>query len=60
MRQHPELKEAWEKSGANEFGRLAQGIGGRIKGKILSYLSKKKTYQKRDEKIARMANSYAM
>ena len=32
LRQHPELKEAWDKSGANEFGRLAQGIGGRIKG----------------------------
>ena len=32
LRQHPELKEAWDKSKANEFDRLAQGIGGRIKG----------------------------
>ena len=28
LRQHQEFKEAWDKSGANEFGRLAQGIGG--------------------------------
>jgi hypothetical protein len=25
-------KQAWGRSSANEFGRLAQGIGGRIKG----------------------------
>ena len=29
---HPTLKKDWEISGANEFGRLAQGVGGRIKG----------------------------
>ena len=29
---HPKFKEAWSLSAANEFGRLAQGIGGRIKG----------------------------
>jgi hypothetical protein len=29
---HPKFKEAWNRAAANEFGRLAQGIGGRIEG----------------------------
>ena len=29
---HPELGDDWKFSSANEFGRLAQGIGGRVKG----------------------------
>ena len=29
---HPKLGPDWQVSGANEFGRLAQGVGGRIKG----------------------------
>ena len=29
---HPKLGEQWQTSSANEFGRLAQGIGGRVKG----------------------------
>jgi hypothetical protein len=28
---HPKFKEAWNISAANEFGRLAQGIKGRVK-----------------------------
>jgi hypothetical protein len=28
----PKYKETWSKSAANEFGRLAQGVGGRYKG----------------------------
>jgi hypothetical protein len=28
----PKHKEIWTKAGANEFGRLAQGVGGRIDG----------------------------
>ena len=32
LRQHPKLGPAWDVSSANEFGRLAQGIGGRVKG----------------------------
>jgi hypothetical protein len=28
----PLMKQDWERSAANEFGRLAQGIGGRVKG----------------------------
>ena len=31
LRKHPELKEAWNLSSANEFGRLFQGIGDRTK-----------------------------
>ena len=29
---HPKLGPDWNVSGANEFGRLAQGVGDRIKG----------------------------
>ena len=29
---HPLLDPAWNTSSANEFGRLAQGVGGRVKG----------------------------
>jgi hypothetical protein len=29
---HPKLKDAWNLSSANEFGRLMQGVGGCIKG----------------------------
>ena len=28
----PKYKEIWSRSSANEFGRLANGVGGRIKG----------------------------
>jgi hypothetical protein len=28
----PKYKEKWLQSAANEFGRLAQGVGGRFKG----------------------------
>ena len=30
--QHPRFREVWNRSASDEFGRLAQGIGGRIKG----------------------------
>ena len=29
----PKYKGTWQQSAANEFGRLAQGVGGRYKGK---------------------------
>ena len=29
---NPKYKEVWAKSSANEFGRLANGVGGRLKG----------------------------
>ena len=28
---HPKYKEIWNRAAANEFGRLAQGVGGRVK-----------------------------
>jgi hypothetical protein len=30
--QDPKHKEVWSKSAANEFGQLAEGVGGRVKG----------------------------
>jgi hypothetical protein len=32
LMQSPKHKEVWSRSSANEFGRLAQGVGGRVKG----------------------------
>ena len=32
LMQSPKHKETWSKSVANEFGRLANGVGGRSKG----------------------------
>ena len=32
LMQSPKHKETWSKSSANKFGRLANGVGGRIKG----------------------------
>ena len=29
---HPKFRDAWNISAANEFSRLAQGVGGRVKG----------------------------
>jgi hypothetical protein len=29
---HPRFKEVWNRSSADEFGRLAQGVGGQVKG----------------------------
>jgi len=31
LMRHPDYKQPWSKSSANEFGRLANGVGGRIK-----------------------------
>jgi hypothetical protein len=39
--QHPDLGGEWSFSSANECGRLAQGIGGRIKGtNTISFIDK--------------------
>ena len=38
---HPRFKEVWTKSAADEFGRLANGIGGQIKGtNIIEFIHK--------------------
>ncbi len=41
LRKNADTRKIWSTSAANEFGRLAQGIGGRIKGTntIFSYTS---------------------
>ena len=43
LRKGPD-KEVWERSFANEFGRVMQGVGGRIKGTNTFFLWKKKRY----------------
>jgi len=41
LMRHPKYKTAWITSAANEFGRLAQGVGGQIKGtNIISFIHK--------------------
>ena len=38
---HPKYKDVWKKSAANEFGRLAQGVGNRIRGTdTIKFISK--------------------
>jgi len=32
LRKHPKFNKTWTTSSANEFGRLANGVGGCIKG----------------------------
>jgi hypothetical protein len=32
LMKHPKFNKTWTKSSANEFGRLASGVGGRVKG----------------------------
>ena len=41
MLRHPKYSEAWNKSASNEFGRLAQDVGGRIKGTNTIHFIKK-------------------
>ena len=44
--QHPDYQETWTKSSANEFGRLANGVGGRVKGtNTIKFIRKKKIPQ---------------
>jgi hypothetical protein len=40
--QDPKHKEVWSKSAANEFGQLAQGVGGRVKGTNTIQFTRKK------------------
>ena len=32
LRKHPKFNKTWTTSSANEFGRLVNGVGGRVKG----------------------------
>ena len=48
LRQDEKYKTAWNTSAANEFGRLAQGVGGRIKGTdTIAFVHKKDIPQDR-------------
>ncbi len=39
LREHPKYNKAWTTSSTNEFGRLANGVGGRVKGtKTIQFL----------------------
>ena len=42
LRQYPKYKYSWNISASNEFGRLEQGVGGRIKGTYTIYFVHKK------------------
>jgi hypothetical protein len=40
--QHPDYQETWTKSSANEFGCLANGVGGCVKGtNMIKFIRKK-------------------
>jgi hypothetical protein len=40
--QHPDYQEPWTKSSANEFGRLANGVRGHVKGtNTIKFIRKK-------------------
>jgi hypothetical protein len=39
---HPKYREAWTQSSANEFGRLAQGVGSQIEGTNTIFFVQKK------------------
>ena len=50
---HPKHAEAWNTSAANEFGRLAQGVGGRVQGTNTIFLLEKMTYPWIDDEMSR-------
>jgi len=48
LRKHPKYNKAWTTSSANEFGRLASGVGGRVKGtKKIRFIHQDDVPQKR-------------
>ena len=50
--QHPDHQETWTKSSANEFGCLANGVGGRVKGiKMIKFIRKNDIPQDRIKDI---------
>jgi hypothetical protein len=52
LRQHPKYTKAWTTSSANEFGRLASGVGGRVKGtKTIRFIHQDDVPQKRRKDI---------
>jgi len=52
LRKHPKYNKAWTTSSANEFGRLASGVGGRVKGtKTIRFIHQDDVPQKRRKDI---------
>ena len=57
---HPKYKEVWTTSSADKFGRLAQGVGGRIEGTNTIYLSHTRKFHVTASEILRMADLFAI
>ena len=55
----PKYKEIWSRSSANEFGRLANGVGGRIKNptNTIKFIMEHEVPKQR--KMSHMDNSFA-
>jgi hypothetical protein len=52
LRKHPKHNKAWTTSSANEFGRLASGVGGRVKGtKTIRFIHQDDVPQKQRKDI---------
>jgi hypothetical protein len=56
---HPKYSADWQLSSANEFGRLTNGVGGRVKGTTPSSSSRKAKYRVIANATSRMANLFA-
>ena len=49
---HPKYRREWSISSANEFGRLANGVGGRIKGtKTIKFIHKHEVPKNRTKDV---------
>jgi hypothetical protein len=58
---HPKYREVWSHSSSNEFGRLAQGVGSRIKGTNTIFFVQKKNIpadQRRDVTYGKFVCEY--
>ena len=53
LMQHPDYKQQWSQSSANKFGRLANGVGGRIKNptNTIKFIHKKDEPQDRQKDV---------
>ncbi len=56
---HPTLGEAWNLLAANVFGRLAQGVGGRIKGTNTIFFKNGKQIRSQQDANRRMHALFA-
>ena len=52
LMKHPKFSKAWTKSSANEFGQLASGVGGRVKGtETIRFIHQHEVPQKRRKDV---------